>query len=480
MLNRLLFRNALILVCVNVLIKPLYTLVIEPAVQHRIGMSDYGRFASLLNITLIASVLLDLGITGWNTVQTAKVRGISSNLHNKVLRIRIFLSVVYVMVVLGVVNGLGYGAHDAFVALILCFAQICSSFILFLRSYTSGTLSFRDDRLLSVLDKVLLFVTMTLIIWGPYEIFKPLTVEVFIFAQFLTAFAVLLIGLFLIRKYRHQSIITTTYRQLLFSAFPFGLLFLFNIMMLRSDTIMIDFMRGPDEAGRYMMSYRFFEAIIMIAYLMSNILLPSFARYHNDVVVLQKVFNSGFRTALSFFIIMIGGILLLRNEIMSTVYGGLGGEQLSVFSLMIISSFFFSLQYVTGSFLTSMERLKFLISISVSGLILNLTLNFFLIPLYGSLGAAYSSVLTQFIVLILQYYFVMRLLNDRTTLQTGIYTALLTCIIGAAIYFIISLGLTGVYNVLITFVAIIGMAVLLYRKNMLDLFFIQNSINNEK
>ncbi|NDB86110.1 MAG: hypothetical protein EB127_25925 [Alphaproteobacteria bacterium] len=321
---------------------------------------------------------------------------------------------------------------------------------------------------------------MTIIIWGPYLSIHPLTLSIFIGVQLLIALIVLIIGLLIVRKYKYDSSDEITYSELLSSAFPFGLLFLFNIMMLRSDTIMIDLMNGPEEAGRYMMSYRFFEAIIMIAYLMSNILLPSFARYYNNVVVLQKVFNSGFRTAFSFFIILIGAILVLRNEIMLTVYGALGGEQLFVFSLMIISSFFFSLQYVTGSFLTSMERLRFLISISVSGLILNLSLNFFLIPLYGSLGAAFSSILTQFIVLILQFYFVIRLLNDRKTLQTGIYTAVLTGIVGAAIYFIISLGLTGVYNVLLTFVAIIGMAVLLYRKNMLDLFFIQNSINNEK
>jgi O-antigen/teichoic acid export membrane protein len=480
MLSRLLLRNALILISINVVVKPLYTLLIEPAVQHRIGMSDYGRYAALLNITLIASVLLDLGITGWNTVQTAKVRGISSALHNKVLRIRFFLSFVYILAVMMVVNGMGYGPHDLMVALVLCATQICSSFILFLRSYTSGTLSFRDDRLLSVLDKVLLFVVMTIIIWGPSSELYPLTVTMFIGVQLLTALVVLIIALLIVRNYKHESSNATTYSQLLSSAFPFGLLFLFNIMMLRCDTIMIDFMNGPEEAGRYMMSYRFFEAIIMIAYLMSNILVPSFARYQNDLPVLRKVFNSGFRTAISFFILIAVVILLLRNEILEVVYGSLGRGQLTVFSLMTISSFFFSLQYVTGSFLTSMERLKLLISISLSGLILNVGLNYFLIPLHGALGAGYSSLLTQCVVLILQYYFVLRFLNDDTTRQTSIYSMALTVIIAIALYLEISLDLSGVQKALITFVTIMGIAVVLYKSSMLDLFFIKNSINNDK
>jgi len=479
MLSRLLLRNALILISVNVIVKPLYTLLIEPAVQDRIGMSDYGRYAALLNITLIASVLLDLGITGWNTVQTAKVRGISSTLHKKVLRIRILLSILYIAVVMVVVSALGYRSQDVLVALVLCLTQICSSFILFLRSYTSGTLSFRDDRLLSVLDKVMLFVIMLVIIWGPFTNLHPLTVDIFISVQLGTALLVLLLGLLLIRKYKYESVDEATYMNLLKSAFPFGLLFLFNIMMLRSDTIMIDFIRGPEEAGRYMMSYRFFEAIVMIAYLMSNILVPSFARYHKDYGVLRKVFNSGFRTALSFFVIVIVTILMLRAEVLELVYGPMGREQIAVFSVMTISSFFFGLQYVTGSFLTSMERMKYLISISITGLIINIFLNCFLIPNYGSFGSALSSLVAHFIVLILQYYFSMRLLRDTTTLQTCIRSSVLTVMVAVAIYTAISLELSGMQNVLLTFVTLMGVTLVLFKMNMLDLFFIRNSIHKE-
>ena len=479
MLNRLLFRNALILISVNVIIKPLYTLLIEPAVQQRIGMADYGRYAALLNITLIASVLLDLGITGWNTVQTAKARGISSTLHYKVLRIKGVLSIAYAFAVVMVVYLMGYNRQDIVVVLVLCFTQICSSFILFIRSYTSGTLSFRDDRLLSVLDKVLLFVIMAFIIWGPFGIFHPLTLHVFIIFQFLTSLAVLLIGLLLIRKYRHESVNSITYSQLLISAFPFGALFLSNIMMLRTDTIMLDFIRGPEEAGRYMMSYRFFEAIVMIAYLMSNILVPSFARYYNDKFLLARVFNSGFRTAVSFFLIIISSFLLMRSEIMELVYGSIGSDQLVVFSLMTISSFFFALQFVTGSFLTSMEKLKYLISISIAGLLLNVVLNYFLIPQYGSLGAAFSSLITQALVLLLQYYFVIRFLRDKPTIQTCILSAVITIGISFAIYFSMSFEFSGIYRVLINFGTMMGVLLILYRMKMLDLFFIRNSINGK-
>ena len=80
---------------------------------------------------------------------------------------------------------------------------------------------------------------MTIIIWGPYLSIHPLTLSIFIGVQLLIALIVLIIGLLIVRKYKYDSSDEITYSQLLSSAFPFGLLFLFNIMMLRSDTIMI-------------------------------------------------------------------------------------------------------------------------------------------------------------------------------------------------------------------------------------------------
>lgn len=479
MINRLLFRNAVLLIVINVLIKPLYTLVIEPAVQHRIGMSEYGRYAALLNITLIASVLLDLGITGWNTIQTSKARGISSVLYYKVIRIRLLLALLYISFVMILVYVLGYNSQDIMMALVIGITQICSSFILFLRSYTSGTLSFADDRLLSVLDKVLLFITMATIMWLPNHAFHPLTVNTFIWVQLAVSLSVLLIGLLLIRKYKYHKDGELSNHTLLKSAVPYGMLFLFNIMMLRCDTIMLDFIKGPEEAGRYMMSYRFFEAIIMIAYLMSNILLPSFARYHKDSLVLNRIFNSGFRTALSVFLIGVCTVLLVRREILEEVYGFMGNEEIGVFTVMIVSSFFFALQYVTGSFLTSMERMKSLLSISIIGLVLNVSLNLYLIPIYGSLGAAYSSVCTHILILCFQFFFVASYFKDDYTLQTGIRSLLLTLAFSVATFCMISIGMAGIEKAVFTFAFVLSMIVVLFKTRMLDLFFIRESVNNK-
>ncbi len=466
------------LIAVNVVVKPLYTLLIEPLVQQRIGMTEYGRYAAVLNITLIATVLLDLGITGWNTVHTAKSRGVSSLMYWKLFKIRGALALLYLIVICATVFALGYESKDFIIAIILGLTQVCSSFVLFLRSYTSGTLSFRDDRLLSVLDKVILFLSMGIIFFGPAVFSEAFNVYVFCGAQFLTSLLVMIVAILCVRKYKSLEVHDFSYGKVLRSAFPYALLFLMNIMMLRMDTIIIDALRGPDEAGRYMMSYRFFEAIIMIAYLLSNLLLPAFARYHQDSQTVSRIFNSGFRSATCFFLIVVCVLTLMRKEILMEIYGDMGAEQMNVFSLMILSSLCFALQYVTGSLLTSLERIKVLILISMTGLILNLTLNYGLIPKFGYAGSAFSCLITQLCVLLSQFYFVSLYLGDKKTVSTGIISMALALWVMGLTYLALSLQLTQLQNAIFTFALLVLSGAVMYKWKMIDFLFVRVSISN--
>ena len=51
----------------NLLVKPLWILGIEVGVQNAVGNEVYGFYFSILSISLIFNILLDLGITNFNT-----------------------------------------------------------------------------------------------------------------------------------------------------------------------------------------------------------------------------------------------------------------------------------------------------------------------------------------------------------------------------------------------------------------------------
>ncbi|MFM7234257.1 MAG: hypothetical protein ACKOZM_06670, partial [Flavobacteriales bacterium] len=65
-INKTFVSNLLMLIGVNLLIKPFYLLIIEAQVQERIGAENFGLYFALLNISFILNILPDLGITNWN------------------------------------------------------------------------------------------------------------------------------------------------------------------------------------------------------------------------------------------------------------------------------------------------------------------------------------------------------------------------------------------------------------------------------
>ena len=56
----------------NIIVKPFWILGIEVGVQNAVGTEMYGFYFSILNLTYIFNILLDLGVTNFNTRNIAQ------------------------------------------------------------------------------------------------------------------------------------------------------------------------------------------------------------------------------------------------------------------------------------------------------------------------------------------------------------------------------------------------------------------------
>ncbi|NBP74833.1 MAG: polysaccharide biosynthesis protein, partial [Crocinitomicaceae bacterium] len=57
------------MIFLNLLIKPLAIFGIDASVQNEVGFIQYGTYFSLLNLSLILNILLDLGLNNYTTKQ---------------------------------------------------------------------------------------------------------------------------------------------------------------------------------------------------------------------------------------------------------------------------------------------------------------------------------------------------------------------------------------------------------------------------
>jgi hypothetical protein len=56
------FTNLTLLILLNLLVKPIAIFGIDVAVQNRVDAENYGMYFSLLNLSLLFNIFMDIGI----------------------------------------------------------------------------------------------------------------------------------------------------------------------------------------------------------------------------------------------------------------------------------------------------------------------------------------------------------------------------------------------------------------------------------
>ena len=84
----------------NLLIKPLALFGIDAVVQNRVGASEYGTYFSLLNLSILFNILLDIGINNYTTKIAAQDAKKAIDYFGKVISLRILLFLLYSLTIL--------------------------------------------------------------------------------------------------------------------------------------------------------------------------------------------------------------------------------------------------------------------------------------------------------------------------------------------------------------------------------------------
>jgi O-antigen/teichoic acid export membrane protein len=419
-MQRTFLTNLILVLVLNVLIKPFYILGIDAEVLKQVESTspgDYGEYFSLLGLTFILNIFLDLGITNFNTRNIAQNSQLLRKHFSQILTLRAILSFGYIGLIFIAGLLLGYEVKQFKWLGILAFNQILVSFILYFRSNLSGLLLFKQDSIISVLDRLLLIIICSVLLWGgvTQQAFK---IEWFIIAQTVSyAITALIAGLLVLRKtgkLKPKFNITFS-RMIIKKSLPYAVLILLMMIYYRSDSVMLERMlpNGKEEAAVYARGYRFFEALNMVGYLFAGLLLPIFSK------LLKKKENVSDMLSLSFKLILLYSVtfgvsaFFFREEIMGWRFQISGDELLQTgktFGLLMFCFISFTMTYIFGTLLTANGNLKALNLIAGASVLVNIIINLFLIPEHGAYGAAIASLFTQLVTAIAQVILVYRLL----------------------------------------------------------------------
>ncbi len=391
--------NLVFLLTVNLLVKPYWIFGIDRVVQNKVGAAAYGTYFAIFNYSFLLSIILDFGINNFNSRAISRDNNRLGEYLVNLSTIKLFLSVIYLGLTL--VSGLFTG-FDALEMKMLAFwgiNQILISATLYFRSNIAALQLFKTDSVISTLDRLLAGLFCVSLMYLPA--FKDsFNIMWFIYAQTAGFFLTALIAFIVIAR---RAVIRFNFwnlgfaKTILFKSAPFAMLALLMGIYYRIDAVMIERMlpNGDKEAGIYAASFRLLDAVNQFGFLFATLLLPIFAamiRKNEDMRDLVK-FSSELMFVLA--IITAADCYFFRNEIMQMLYHNSTTYWSMIFGWLMINFIPMSSIYIFGTLLTAQGSLKILNIIALVGMLLNITLNLYLIPHYGALGATIATLITQ-------------------------------------------------------------------------------------
>ena len=427
--------NIAILIFLNLLVKPFWILGVEVAVQNRVGAVAYGLYFAIFNFTYLFNVVLDMGITNFNNRNIARHTQLLSKHLSGIIVLKLLLGLVYLMVTFGVAFLIGYDTLHFRLLFWMAINQFLNAFILYLRSNVSALLMFKTDSVLSVLDRLMMILICGVMLWTDV-LHTPFKIEYFVYAQTAAysvsaavALAVVLSKAHLTRLHWNRPF----FLMILKKSFPFALLYLLMSFYNRIDSVMIERMLPGEiattEAGIYASAFRLLDALVMIAYLFSVILLPLFSRMLKDGERIGGIVRSA-TSLLSFFAITSVTVLLcFRLPVLELLYNEHITESAAVFSILIPCIIPISMTYIFGTLLTANGNMKLLNLTALAGIAVNLLVNVLLIPRFHACGAATASLTTQTVMALVQTIIAFKVtglpLKEIPLLKILIFTAIL-------------------------------------------------------
>ncbi|MRR20973.1 hypothetical protein EG827_12395, partial [bacterium] len=158
--------NILFLLTVSIMVKAFWVLGIDRTVQNVVGEAVFGSYFSLFSFSVLFTLLLDMGLSGFNNRAVSADPTRVKLYFGNVLLLRLLLTAAYFIVTLSVAFALGYKKWQISMLLILMLNQVMASMILWLRSNISGMQYLLLDSLLSVAGRLIMILICGVLLWG--------------------------------------------------------------------------------------------------------------------------------------------------------------------------------------------------------------------------------------------------------------------------------------------------------------------------
>lgn len=388
--------KSILLLLSSSLLSSLLTFITQAYIANQLNPNDFGEFSSSLALIMLLVPFVAMGSDSYLLKIYADKKGNVSEYNSFWIAYFIFTLALSILIYT-IFSTSGN-------SLILISILASQALINYISAIYQTKSKYKKLSLIQTLQSLFRFFILVIL---SYHL--NLNINLVYYSYFFVSILIIIICIILIIKESDFIVITNikNIKSYFFQAIPFGLTPLLHLIYFQSDIILIDKLYSPTEAGFYSAAFMLITAsYILPAVVYQKYLLPYIHTFNanNDIASEFKIFKTGAFTILPISIIIFLIYYLLSPYAVLVIFGEAYKKTQEIILILSICIIFRYLSSHVGLFLTAGNLITVKNKNMLLCAIINILLNVIFIPSFGSIAAAYITVITEILLLLMFMY----------------------------------------------------------------------------
>jgi len=383
---------------------------ISVLIARNLGGTVYGQFAFILAYAQIWQVVADFGLSLLAVRDISVDKDNAKKILGNYLSFKLIWSVLVYILIVTVTWLINKPINIKQLILIAGAYLLVYTAAELMRAVFRAYEHFKYETFIKISQHLLLFLIIIFAIWQ-----KSLSSVVW--AYFIAGCYSLLISCWLIkRKYNVLAWHWDNHfiKQIIRQAWPLALANMFVIIYFRIDTVMLSLLKGDQDTGLYNAAYLLIFSLTFVAYILIMSVFPKLSLLAKESITkFRLLYRQTLYLMTGAGLIILGLSTLIAKWLIVYLYGPDFLPAVKIFYILSLAVFFSFLAHVWLYTLNALGKQIAYTLATFLGLVINVILNFFWIPKFSYLGAAWSTVLTEIITGLLIFLAVEYYLNKK-------------------------------------------------------------------
>ncbi|GAB4524220.1 MAG: flippase [Anaerolineales bacterium] len=404
-LTRTIFKNTAFITAGSLALKVI-NFLFGVFVVHKLGDARFGQYATVLAFVGLFQILAELGVSQYVMREIARDRSQAERLFWNLVSVRALLALAGIGVITWAARLAGYAPH------------LVTGVFLYTCTFLLAAFSAPLEAILTAHERfdyvtgMTLSAQMTFVTLGAVFLWRGLGYIWLIVASLLSMLLPIAIGVWATRRHGlltfRPQVRVRLWPHMIRAGLPFGIISLMLQIAASIDTVMLSRLRTDAEVGWYNVAYGLIFSLMFLVRGFKTAIVPSLTRAFVDAPhEVERWYYRSVRYIVLIALPIAAGGMVTAFPLIRLLYGRQFDPAALGLQILIWDLPFLMFASLCGNMTTVIGEERAAARIYTINTVANVALNAMAIPRYGLIGAAFVTVITDFISA-LQFHFLLR------------------------------------------------------------------------